>query len=80
MHQMALAIIILLLVGTMFVLVLRFVRSRFLASSDLDDSDISDSDEPEDGDWLDDPHSGSPALLKGGPKRKITAAEAEGPE
>jgi hypothetical protein len=79
MHQMALAIVIPLLVGTIF-LVLRFVRSRFLTSSDLDDSDISDSDEPEDGNWLDDPHSGSPALLKGGPKKKITAAEAEEPE
>ena len=58
---MALAIIVPLLVGTIF-LVLRFVRSRFLASSDLDDSDISDSDEPEDGNWLDDPHSGSPSF------------------
>lgn len=74
--------IILLLIGAIFLGVLRFVRSRFRAASDLDDSDIPDSDLPEEdyGDWPDDPHSGSPALLKGGPKRKITAAEAEEPE
>jgi len=73
---MALAISILLLIGAILLVVL-FVRSRFCAVSDLPDSDLPDDNA---GDWPDDPHLGSPALRKGGPKRKVTAAEAEEPD
>ena len=79
MHCMALAICVLFFLGAV-VLVIRFVRSRFSAASDLSDSDLPDSDLDEDGEWPDDPRLGSPALRTGGPKRKITAAEAEEPE
>jgi len=81
MHRMALTISILLILGAIL-LVVRFVRSRFAAASDLPDSDLPDSDLPDEdsGDWPDDPRLGSPALRKGGPKRRVTAAEAEEPD
>ena len=52
-------------------MLLRFVRSRFGAVSDLPDSELPDSDLPDNGSH--DPKLGSPALLKGGPKRKVSA-------
>ena len=67
-----------LLVLAVVYFVLRFVRSRFVAVSDLPESDLPDPDLPDDGPY--DPHSGSPALLRGGPKRKISAAEVEEPD
>lgn len=66
------------LVLTVIFFVLRFVRSRFGTVSDLPDSDLPDSDLPHDG--PDDPNLGSPARLRGGPKRKTGAAEVEEPD
>ncbi|PYV47411.1 MAG: hypothetical protein DMG92_16385 [Acidobacteria bacterium] len=74
---MADALSILLLLAVIF-FVLRFVRSSFSAASDLPDSDLPDSDSSENGYY--DPNLGSPALLRSGPKSKITAAEVEEPD
>src|SRR5215469_13701550 len=76
-HGMAVTLSILLLLAAIF-FVLRFVRSRFGAVSDLPDSDLPDSDLPDNGPH--DPNLGSPAVLRGSPKRKISAAEVEEPD
>jgi hypothetical protein len=78
---MALTISILLLLGAIL-FVVRFVRSRFGAVSDLPDSDLPDPDLSDEdyGGWPGDGGLGSPALRKGGPKRKVSTAEIEEPD
>ena len=73
---MARVLSILLLLGVIF-LVVRFVRSRFGMSSNLSDSDLPDEDSD---DGPGDPRLGSPVRNKGGPRRKVTAAQAEEPD
>ena len=74
--RMALSLSVLLLLGVIF-LVVRFVRSRFGASSDLPDSDVPDEDSSG---GPGDPRLGSPVRRKGGPRTRVTAAQAEEPD
>jgi len=83
MHGMTAAVSILLLLAVVFFVVLRFVRSRFHAVSDLPDCDLPDPDLPDSdlpNNGPDGPNLGSPALLRGGPKKKISNAEVEEPD